>query len=245
MAEKINCSVKSASFILNAVETAEIVGVDSMLFRPGLVSGIGGKTGMSVVMLHEHDEDLDFDVLGVQMPKDLKVRFGLVEIKPDAIELDTIQERIDDDPTQRTVITGMTLKNGRMKVTYTAGSPKAIRAPRRISFNELHTITVSSTIVHASLLNAQRALSTDADTVVALSAYKGDLKITIQDKNNDVYEDVVATLDSDIAFSHRYFLSYFSSLIKAHQEGVAISISKEGLLKFTINKLSIYQFPKV
>lgn len=245
MAGKINCSVKSANFIQNAVETADLVGVDSMLFRPGLVSGIGGKTGMSVVMLHEHQEELDFDVLGVQMPKDLKSRFGLIKIQENAIELDTIDDRIDDDPTQRTVITGMTLKNGRMKITYAAGSPKAIRAPRRISFNETNAFVLSPTLVHGSLMNGQRALTVDADTTVALSAYKGDLKISIQDKNNDTYEDAVGELDESVAFSHRYYLSYFSSLIKAHQPDATVSISKEGILRFTINGLSIYQFPKV
>lgn len=243
--EKVMCDVASMAFIKNAVDTAELVGVDSMLFRPGIVSGIGGKTGMSVVMLHEHQTPLSFDVLGVMQPKDLKVRLNLIELKADAIELSTVQERIDDDPTMRRLISSMTLKSGRMKITYAAGSPKAIRAPRRISFNEAHQLPLDTSTVHASLTNATRALLCDADTTVALSANRGELIASVQDRNNDVYEDVVSTLGDSAAFSHRYILNYFLPLIKAHTNSVPVVISKEGLLKFNINGFTVYQLPKV
>lgn len=243
--EKVICDVASMTFIKNAVDTAELIGVDSMLFRPGLVSGIGGKTGMSVVMLHEHTKELSFDVLGIMQPKDLKSRFNLIDLNAGSIELDTVQERIDDDPTQRRLISSMTMKKGRMKITYAAGSPKAIRAPRRISFEETHQLPLDVALTHASLSNATRALLCDADTTVALSASKGELIASVQDRNNDVYEDVVSTLGATAAFSHRYILNYFLPLIKAHTSSMPVSISKEGLLKFNINGLTVYQLPKV
>lgn len=243
--ERITCDVASMTFIKNAVETAELVGVDSMLFRPGLVSGIGGKTGMSVVMLHEHTNELAFDVLGVMQPKDLKVRLGLIDLKAGAIELDTVMERIDDDPTQRRLISNMAMKNGRMKITYAAGSPKAIRAPRRISFNEAHHLPIDTAAAHGSLMNATRALLCDADTTVSLSASRGELIGSVQDRNNDVYEDVLASIGDSAAFSHRYILSYFLPLIKAHTSTMPIVISKEGLLRFNVNGFTVYQLPKV
>lgn len=242
---KIACAPTTIAFVKSAVETAELVGVDSMLFRPGLVSGIGGKTGMSVVMLHQHTHDLSFDVLGVMNPKDLKVRLNLIDTKDGSIELDTVQEKIDQDPTQRTLVTKMLLKSGRMKLTYAAGSPKALRAPRAITFTETHHLPLAPTEVAASLNNATRALLCDADTTVTLSAAKGELSVTVIDKNNDIYEDVVCTLGDSAAFSHRYVLNYFLPLIRAQQDNTPVIISKEGLLKFTINGFSVYQLPKV
>lgn len=243
--EKKKCDVTTGTFVKMAVETAELVGVDSLLFRPNLVSGIGGKTGMSVVMLHEHQHDLSFDVLGVVQPKDLKSRLSLIELKADAIELDTVQERMDNDPTQRTLVTKMTMKNGRMKLTYAAGSPKVIKAPRAISFNEAHVLQLVPDQVTATLMNANRVLSCDADTTVALSASRGELTASVADKNNDTYEDVLTTVDDGTSFSHRYILSYFLALIKAHNASEPIVMSKEGLLKFNINGFTIYQLPRV
>lgn len=242
---KIECTSATIGFVKTAVETAELVGVDSMLFRPGLVSGIGGKTGMSVVMLHQHQHELSFDVLGVMNPKDLKVRLALADIKDGSVELDTVQEKIDQDPVARTLVTKMMMKNGRMKISYAAGSPKALRAPRAITFTEVHQLPLSPNDVAASLNNATRALLCDADTTVTLSASKGELNVTVIDKNNDIYEDVVCTLGASAAFSHRYILNYFLPLIRAQQENIPVVISKEGLLKFCINGFTVYQLPKV
>lgn len=242
---KIDCTPTTMGFVKTAVETAEMVGVDSMLFRPGLVSGIGGKTGMSVVMVHPHKHELSFDVLGVMNPKDLKVRLALADTKPGSLEIDTVQDKIDQDPTQRTVVTKMMMKNGRMKISYAAGSPKALRAPRAITFTETHHLPLSPKEVSDSLNNATRALLCDADTTVTLSASKSELNVTVIDKNNDIYEDVVCTLGDSAAFSHRYVLNYFLPLIRAQQENVPVVISKEGLLKFLINGFTVYQLPKV
>lgn len=242
---KIDCTTITAGFVKTAVDTAEMVGVDSMLFRPGLVSGIGGKTGMSVVMLHKHTHELSFDVLGVMNPKDLKVRLALADVKEGSIQIDTVQDKIDQDPTARTIVTKMLMKNGRMKITYAAGSPKALRAPRAITFTETHSLPLSPTDVASSLNNATRALLCDADTTVTLSASNGELNVTVIDKNNDLYEDVVCQLGAGAAFSHRYVLNYFLPLIRAQQENIPVVISKEGLLKFTINGFTVYQLPKV
>lgn len=243
--EKVQCSAVSMAFIKSAVDTADLIGVDSMLFRPNLVSGIGGKTGMAVVMLHDHTTELSFDVLGVMQPSDLRSRLSLIELTPGAVELETVSERIDDDPTPRVLISSMTLKKGRMKLTYSAGSPKAIKAPRRITFNEAHTLPIVPASIHSSLMDANRVLTCDADTNVALSANRGELTASVQDRNNDVYEDVIATVSESAAFSHRYNLSYFLPLIKAHDEQTPLYVSKEGLIRFSINGFTVYQLPKV
>ncbi len=244
--EKITADVRSALYIKRAIEVAQTVGVDSMLFRPGLVSGIGGKTGMSVVMLHNHTEELTFDVLGIMRPSDLGSRLNLIDCtKPDSIVTDVIMEKIDDDPTPRRIITNATLKNGRVKVTYAAGSPKAIRAPRRITFTATHEMNVTPDAVFSSLSNANRVLMCDADTPVSISATRGELIASVQDRNNDVYEDVISTVGDGVSFSHRYVLSYFLPLMRYHTASKPLVMSKEGILQFDIDDFTVYQLPKV
>lgn len=243
--EKVSCNATTIRFIKDAVETADLVGLESMMFRPGLVSGAAGKTGLAVIMLHNHTEELSLDVLGVMNAKDLKVRLALIEAKEGAIEADTIKDKIDDDPTQRVIATKLLMKNGRMKMTYAAGSPKALRAPRRITFNEQHSLPLDPAGVSASVSLATRALLCDADTTITLSAARGELTATVIDKNNDTYEDVIASVGDSAAFSHRYVLNYFLPMMRAQAENIPVVISKEGLLRFSINGFTVYQLPKV
>ena len=243
--ERISCDAKTIAFVKSAVETADLVGMESMMFRPGLVSGATGKSGLSVILLHEHTNELSFDVLGVMNARDLKSRLALTGSSDGAIEADSVQEKIDQDPTARTVVTKLFMKNGRMKLTYAAGSPKALKAPRRLTFTENCSLPLNTGSTVQTLSNARGALITDADTLVTLSAAKGELVATVVDKNNDVFEDVLCTLGGSAAFSHRYYLNYFLPLVKAHAENVPIVVSKEGILKFVINGFAVYQLPKV
>lgn len=243
--EKRQCDMTTAAFVKTAIEVAEMVGVDSLLFRPQMVSGVGGKTGMSVVMLHNHTHTLAFDVLGVNQPKDLKTRLALIDVTPGSIEMDVVQDKIDDDPTQRDLVSKMTFKKGRMKMTYAASSPKVIKAPRRITFNEVCQIPLDVQSAVSSISSAMRALQIDSESTISLSSMGGELIVTIVDKGNDTFEDMIGPAPTNVSFSHRYVLSYFLSLLRNHDATVPIAVSKEGLLRFSINGFAIFQLPRV
>lgn len=245
MTNKITCTKETVEFVRNAVDTADRIGLNGMMFRPNLVSGIGGKAGMTIIMLHEHQIELDFDALAVMNPKDLRTRMQLLSEKGE-MNIDLVQGKIDDNPTPVNILSKINLKEGRMKISYAAAAPKAVRAPRKVDFVTQSEINFDRAAVTATLQNAMKALTCDITTTVTLSCIKGELIATVHDLNNDQYEDLVATMDAGAkAFTHRYYLNFFQMLIASHQEGFPIEISDRGILKFNINGFTIYQLPKV
>lgn len=244
MSEPILCTATAVNFISQAAHVATYIGLDAIVFRPGLVSGIGGLTGMSVVMVHTHNEVLPFDGMGVSSPSDLKNRLALVNGSNGAVKVVAIDGKLDDDPTNKKIAAKLMLSAGRMKITHNTGNPKAIKAPRKISFNEAWRVTYNNDDLMESLGNASKALAIDNDTVVAVTGLKGDVSIQITDKNGDVYEDVVGTA-GDSSFSYRYPFKHFVSLTKGQDRNIDLVGSKEGSMMFSISGFSVYLLPRV
>lgn len=245
MTEPVLCTPVAINFISQAAQVATYIGLDAIVFRPGMVSGIGGLTGMSVVMVHNHNEVLPFDGMGVSSPSDLKNRLALVNGSTNgAVKVVTIDGKLDDDPTTRKIAAKLMLSAGRMKITHNTGNPKAIKAPRKITFNEAWRVSYNNDDLMESLGNASKALSIDNDTVVALTGLKGEVSIQITDKNGDVYDDVIGTA-ADGSFSYRYPFKHFISLIKGQDRNIDLVGSKEGSMLFSISGFSVYLLPRV
>lgn len=244
MTDPVVCSSSAIKFITDAAQVAQYIGLDAIVFRPGLVSGIGGLTGMSVVMVHNHNEVLPFDGMGVSSPADLKTRLSLVSGSNGAVKVVTVDGKLDDDPTQRKIAAKLMLSAGRMKITHNTGNPKAIKAPRKISFSESLRVTYNPDDLLNSLSNASKALAIDNDTVIAVTSLKGEVTIQVVDKNGDIYEDVIGNA-ADGSFSYRYPFKHFISLVKGQDCNIDLVGSKEGSLLFSISGFSVYLLPRV
>lgn len=244
MSDPIQLSPTHVSFLNDATGVAQYVGLEAIVFRPGLVSGIGGNSGMAIVMVHTHNEDLPFDGMGVTSPADLKNRLQLIAAQKGSVKVVAVDGKLDDDPTTKRIAAKLMFNAGRMKMVHNTGNPKAIKAPKRISFVENWRVSFDQDTVLNTLNNATKVLSIDNDTLVAITSVNGEAVLQITDRNGDQYEDVMGTPDGT-PFSHRYPLKHFVSLIKGHGKNIDVCGSKEGTMRFSISGFSVFLLPKV
>jgi hypothetical protein len=232
------------SQIRNITQTAQLVGIDSVIIEKEMVRAIDDEK--TVLIFHEDTLNLPFDAIALNRLGNFTSRLDIAQ-SDEGLEIDA---ETDEDATSAKVLN---MKGKKLKISYRCANPSVIKAPRQIQDVMRHKVSLSAEIV-ATLAKAAAAMGSDTITVV--SDADGD-RFEMSDVNKDIFAldftgsirayEVDAKRQKEAAagkFSHKYPTKILLSLFKKVPDGEFL-IGASGLLNIKINDINLYVLPQV
>ena len=234
----MNLTPEVTAYVLNAVKTARLVDIDSVIIEPDTVRGMDDSN--SVVLFQDEDVlDMPFGSIGMTRLDSLVSRYDIAS----SHDKFSVEANVRDG---EDFAGNIVMKSKGIKVDYRCGNPTKIRAPRQINDTMLFGVQLNEEAVN---LLQKGATAMKADQVTIISNDDG-VSFEMADVNNDVFKhtfaDNVEILDDEenTKFAHRYPIKILQSLFKHNSEG-SFSIGAKGMLSFPINGLTVYVLPQV
>lgn len=226
----------TVSYIQTVVETAKLVGIDSVIIEPNLVRAIDDKN--TVVINQDKDvPDMPFGSIGMNRLDIFTARYDIAKTS----EGFTIEADVDDDSQfARSII----MKGKGMKIDYRCANPTAIKAPRQVKDTMKYRVALTTDAV-VFLQKAQSAMQAETVTIVSDNG----VSFELSDINNDAFKyqfaDKVEVLsDGTGKFAHRYPVKTLLPLFKQNATG-HFEIGGKGTAGFQLNGLRVFVLPQV
>jgi hypothetical protein len=224
----------SITYIQNVVETAKLVGIDSVIIEPNLVRGYENQV---VIYQNENVPDMPFGSIGMNRLDVFTARYDIAKTQDQF----TIEADIDEGSA---FARSITMKAKGMKVDYRCANPTAIKAPRQINDTMKYRVSLNAEAV-VYLQKAQAAMKAEHVTIVSDDG----VSFELSDVNNDTFKykfaDKVQVLtDGNGKFAHRYPIKVILSLFKQNATG-HFDIGAKGMAAFSINDLKVFVLPQV
>lgn len=223
-------------YIQSVVETAKLVGIDSLIIEPNLVRAIDDNN--TVVLFQNQDvPDMPFGSIGMNRLDIFTARYDIAKTQ----EAFTIEAEVDDGSKfARSII----MKGKGMKIDYRCANPTAIKAPRQIN----DTLKYRVVLTPEAVMNLQKAQSAMKAEIVSIISDTG-VSFELSDVNNDIFKytfaDKVEVLtDGTGKFANRYPVKILLSLFKQNTAG-HFDVGAKGILSFALNGLKVYVLPQV
>jgi len=229
---------ETITYMQNVVNTAKMVGIDSIIIEPGLIRAIDNDR---CVVLHqtENVEDLPFGSVGLNRINIFTSRLDIAKTQ-EKFTVDVI-EGADD------FARSITMKGKGVKIDYRCANPSSIRAPKLIHDTMKFRVELNGDAV---LLLQKGAAAMENPETVAIISNKDGVSFELVDVNNDVFshtftEKVQSLNGSNTStFAHRYPVKVLLTLFKNDPEGV-FDVGEKGVLHISVNGLGIYVLPQV
>jgi len=232
----------TVQYILNVVETARLVGIDSVIIEPNTVRAIDDDH--TVVLFQDKDvPEMPFGSIGLNRLSIFTARYDIAKVQEGL----TIEADVDDGSA---FARSITMKAKGMKIDYRAANPLAIKAPKQVH----DTIKYRVALNPDAVLYLQKATTAfkEAEMVSLISNTKEmniEVSFELCDVNNDVFKYTFAKTveilkDGDGKFAYRYPVKTLLQLFKHNSEG-QLEIGAKGILSFTLNNLKVFVLPQV
>jgi hypothetical protein len=227
-------------YILNAVQTANLVKIDSLIIEPGKVRAIDEER--TVFILQDANvPDLPFGSIGLNRLGVFSSRLDLVKLH-DTFDIDVTTEG-DSSLFART----LTMKAKGLKVDYRCANPATIQAPKAMN----DAVKIKVTAVPEAITYMQKGASAMGADVITLIGNDDGVTMELADINMDKMTfqladaaDLQALDGSTPNFTHKYPIKTVLALFK-HNTGGAFQLTSRGIMRMSINNLCVNVLPKV
>ncbi len=229
---------ETITYMRNIVDTAKMVGIDSIIIEPNLIRAIDDDR---CVVLHqtENVEDLPFGSIGLNRINIFSSRLDIARTQ----EKFTVEAIKGSDDYARSLV----MKGKGVKIDYRCANPSAIRAPKVIHDKMKFRVQMNGDAV---LLLQKGATAMCSPDTVAIISNKDGVAFEMVDVNNDVFThtfaDQVQLLNGSdkINFAHRYPVKVLLTLFKHDSDGT-FDVGEKGILHIVVNGLGVYVLPQV
>jgi len=227
-------------FILDVIDTAQLIGIDSVVFKPDSCGGIENSKA-AAMMTSINNEFLDGYTLGINRPNVLKsrVKLGIEDPKFKVIcNVDEVNK----------YITRLEMKTGRSTITYKCANVDTMLLPSKVSINPLFELQADIDFIN-NIQKMQNAMGTD---VVKIGYTADNGFIEFIDINNDICNDVIdvniISNEPPHAASYKYTSKTIISILKKaikSSTSVKCIISDRGIFSIVVNNNNVYIVPRV
>lgn len=229
---------ETISYMQNIVNTAKMVGIDSIIIEPGLIRAIDDAR---CVVLHQTEdvEDLPFGSIGLNRINIFTSRLDIAKTQ----EKFTVEAVEGADDFARSIM----MKGKGVKIDYRCANPSSIRAPKLIHDTMKYRVELNGDAV---LLLQKGAAAMENPETVSIISNKDGVSFELVDVNNDVFthtfSEDVQTLNGSTKtnFAHRYPVKVLLTLFKNDPEGI-FDVGEKGILHINVNGLGVYVLPQV
>lgn len=226
----------TVSYIQSVVETAKLVGIDSIIIEPNLVRAVDDNTTV-IINQNKDVPEMPFGSIGMNRLDIFTARYDLAKTQ----EGFTIEAEVD---TGSQFARSITMKAKGLKVDYRCANPTAIKAPRQVNDIMKYRIALTSEAV----MNLQKAQSAMKAEIVTIVSDNG-VSFELSDLNNDVFkytfaDKVEVITDGNGKFAHRYPVKTLLPLFKQNAAG-HFEIGAKGVASFQLNGLKVFVLPQV
>lgn len=226
----------TVSYIQTVVETAKLVGIDSVIIEPNLVRAIDDNNTV-VINQNKDVPEMPFGSIGMNRLDIFTARYDIAKTHDGF----TIEADVDDGSA---FARSITMKAKGMKIDYRCANPTAIKAPKQVNDVLKYRIALTPDAV-SNLQKAQSAMKAETVTIVS----DGGVSFELTDLNNDVFKyqfaDKVEVLtDGTGKFAHRYPVKTLLPLFKQNSTG-HFEIGAKGIAAFQLNGLKVFVLPQV
>lgn len=228
---------ESVAYILNAVKTAKLVGIDNIIIEPDLLRAIDDNNTV-VLFQNENVPQMEFGSIGLNRIDVLTARHDIASSQ-DGFSIEAVVNDKDD------YAKALTFKAKGIKVDYRCANPQTIKAPRQVNDQMKYEVQLNTEAVNV-LQKGSVAMGADTMSIISNNG----VSFELSDINNDVFKhtftEKVKTLDGsdDTSFAHRYSVKTLLALFKQNPENT-FQIGQKGILRFTLNGLTIFVLPRV
>lgn len=235
----MNLNQIEIKYILDAVKTAKLVGIENIIIEPNAVRGVD-ETSSVVLLQTENVPAMSFQSIGLTRIDAFVSRYEIVR----TLDNFAIEAIMDDGDTY---VKNLKMKGKKVKIEYRCSDPERIRAPQKLNGDYVASIELTGEAVHL-LHKGQAAMSTDIVTV--LCNQDGEVSFEMVDINNDVFKHVLANKvdilngEDSLSFAYRYPLKTILALFK-QDSAATMCITERGILQFPVNGMNIHLLPKV
>lgn len=227
----------SATYILNVVKTARLVGIDNIIIEHELVRAMDDSNSV-VLFQNENVPDLPFGSIGLTRIDTFMARYDIAKTQ----ENFSIEATVNDgDEFTRSLV----MKGKGTKIDYRCANPSNIKAPRQVNDTLKFRVPLTADAV-LLLQKGQAAMGAENVSIISNDG----VSFELVDVNNDVFkhtfaEDAEALTDDDnTKFAHRYPAKILLALFKNNPEG-SFSIGAKGIMSFPVNGLTVFVLPQV
>ena len=230
---------ETISYMQNIVNTANMVGIDSIIIEPNLIRAIDENR---CVVLHQTEdvEDLPFGSIGLNRISVFTSRLDIAKTQ-EKFAVEAVEG--DNDYAK-----SITMKGKGMKIDYRCANPSSIRAPKVIHDTMKYRVDLNADAV---LLLQKGQTAMGAPETVTIISNKDGVAFELVDVNsNDVFShtfaDKVQALNgtTNMTFAHRYPVKVLLTLFKNDPEG-SFDVGEKGILHIEVNGLGVYVLPQI
>jgi len=229
---------ETIAYIVNAIKTAKLVGIEDVIIEPDMVRAMDPSN--SVVLFQNTDvPDMPFGSIGLTRINTLLTRY---DIASSCENFNVTADVKGTDDFARSLL----LKGKGIKVDYRCGKPLHIKAPRQVNDTLQSSVTINS---EAVTMLQKGASAMGADLVSVISNDDG-VSFEISDVNSDIFSYTFAdsaeplTDDNKTTFANRYPIKIISALFKSNPTGT-FSVGAKGIMSFPINGLTVFVLPQI
>lgn len=235
---------QSLAYMLNAVKTAKLVGIENIIIEPDCVRAMD-EARTVVIYQNEDVPAMEFNSIGLSRTDVLLSRYDIASSTQNfSVEFDT-KENGDN-----TFASSLIMKGKGTKIDYRCGDPTKINAPKNINDSVRYRVALTE---EAVVLLQKGAAAMSADNVSVIS--NEGVSFELVDVNNDVFKhtfadsaDLVPDSDGEVAsttkFAHRYPIKTLLAIFKTNPKGT-FDVGARGILSFQVNGLTVYVLPQV
>jgi len=227
-------------FIENVVKTAQSVNIEDVLIdaENGAVRGI--DEDRTVVLFQDADvPEFPVGAIGLKRLSIFLNRLGIVKGR-EGFSLDA--EIVTRDDVE--YVNAFHMKSADTKVGFRCANPETIKAPKQINDDIIYRVQLNAEAVSV-LQKGYGAMGTETVSVIG-----GDgVAFELEDMNEDVMRHVFAAESIQLgeatgSFTHKYPVSTLLALFKQNPDG-EFEVGAKGILRISVNGLSIYVLPQV
>jgi len=226
----------SILYIKNAVKTAQLVNIESLIIEEGVVRGI--DEDRTVLVFHNEDvPPIPFGSIGL-------TRLGVFISRLDIIQSQESfnVDAVGDD--NEGWIKSLTMKGTGTKIDYRCSKPSSIQAPKRINDTMRARVQLTEEAV-STLQKGQAAMSAEEVSIISNNG----VSFELVDVNSDVFkhtlQDDVTPLEAEASttFAFRYPIKTILALFKKEPNG-HFDVGQKGTLRVNVNGLDVYVLPR-
>ena len=226
----------TVSYMQSVIETAKLVGIDSIIIEPNLVRAVDDNTTVIINQTKDVPE-MPFGSIGMNRLDIFTARYDIAKTQDGF----TIEAEVD---TGSQFARSIIMKAKGLKIDYRCANPTAIKAPRQVNDVMKYRVALTSDAV-MNLQKAQSAMKAEIVTIVSDSG----VSFELSDLNNDVFkysfaDKVEVITDGNGKFAHRYPVKTLLPLFKQNATG-HFEIGAKGVASFQLNGLKVFVLPQV
>jgi len=242
-------------FIENVVKTAQSVNIEDVLIdaENGAVRGI--DEDRTVVLFQDADvPEFPVGAIGLKRADVPEFPVGAIGLKRLSIFLNRLgivkgregfsldAEIVTRDDVE--YVNAFHMKSADTKVGFRCANPETIKAPKQINDDIIYRVQLNAEAVSV-LQKGYGAMGTETVSVIG-----GDgVAFELEDMNEDVMRHVFAAESIQLgeatgSFTHKYPVSTLLALFKQNPDG-EFEVGAKGILRISVNGLSIYVLPQV